>query len=274
MIEATGGARGEWLPGYRIKILDGNHFAATERRIKELRAKGAGPLPGFGLVVLDPRLRMAIDVVCVEDGHAQERSRTDALLATVEAKDLWIDDRNFCTAGLLKGIAARGGFFITREHSGNAPCRLAGGREPAGRVETGEVNEQQIVLISAGSELPARRVGLRLDKPTRDGARFLDLLTNLPDSVPAEVIARPYRRRWTIETAFQELERSLGERSRRWAIPRRRCSPSARRWSPTTCSPQSRPASAESTDPRKSTKRSPPSTSRWMSAKACQPSSG
>ena len=31
------------LPGYRIKILDGNHLAATEHRIKELRTIRPGP---------------------------------------------------------------------------------------------------------------------------------------------------------------------------------------------------------------------------------------
>ena len=34
------------LPGYRVRILDGNHLAATEHRIKELRTMCAGALPG------------------------------------------------------------------------------------------------------------------------------------------------------------------------------------------------------------------------------------
>ncbi|MBI5485742.1 MAG: hypothetical protein HY905_00255 [Deltaproteobacteria bacterium] len=59
-IEATGGALPPLFPGYRTKILDGNHLAATQRRIKPLRGCKAGPLPGFGLVVLDPALMLAI----------------------------------------------------------------------------------------------------------------------------------------------------------------------------------------------------------------------
>ncbi len=39
-----------------------------------LRAIGAVALPGKSLVVLDPELRLAINVFPCEDGHAQERS--------------------------------------------------------------------------------------------------------------------------------------------------------------------------------------------------------
>lgn len=42
------------LPGYRVKVLDGNHLGKTQRRIKPLRDVAAGPLPGQALVVLDP----------------------------------------------------------------------------------------------------------------------------------------------------------------------------------------------------------------------------
>src|SRR4051812_21918688 len=53
VIMSMGGERAAWLPGYRIKILDGNHLAGTEHRLKELRAIGAGALPGKAPVVLD-----------------------------------------------------------------------------------------------------------------------------------------------------------------------------------------------------------------------------
>src|SRR5678815_1851647 len=42
------------LPGYELRIVDGNHLAATEHRLKELRVTRSGPLPGQALVVLDP----------------------------------------------------------------------------------------------------------------------------------------------------------------------------------------------------------------------------
>ena len=49
-----------------------------------------------------------------------------------------------------------------------------------------------------------------LDEPTRDGDTEINVLTNLPaKDAHAEVIANLYRRRWAIETAFQELEATL-----------------------------------------------------------------
>ena len=49
-----------------------------------------------------------------------------------------------------------------------------------------------------------------LDQPTRDGDTEIHLLTNLPaKDARAKVIAELYRKRWTIETAFEELEATL-----------------------------------------------------------------
>ncbi len=76
------------LPGYRIKILDGNAIAATEHRLKVLRDISSAPLPGQSLVVLDPSLMLAVDVFPCEDGHAQERSLFDEVLPTVEQDDV------------------------------------------------------------------------------------------------------------------------------------------------------------------------------------------
>ncbi len=58
------------------------------------------------------------DVFPCENGHAQERSLFGAVLDTVEAGDLWIEDRNFCTRAFLCEIDKRGAFFVTREHQG------------------------------------------------------------------------------------------------------------------------------------------------------------
>ena len=45
---------------------------------------------------------------CNEDGHAQERSLIPEVLQLVEADQLWIEDRNFCTLGLMFGMPRRG----------------------------------------------------------------------------------------------------------------------------------------------------------------------
>ena len=109
VVTAMGGERAAWLPGYHVKILDGNHLAGTEHRIKELRTIGAGALPGHALVVLDPQAMLVSDVFPCEDGHAQERSLLGSVLETVGPRDAWIADRNFCTTDFLFGIDRREG---------------------------------------------------------------------------------------------------------------------------------------------------------------------
>src|SRR5947209_6544537 len=65
--------RAAGLPGYGIEILDGHHLAGAERRLKGLRAIGAGALPGKAPVVPDPRAMPVTDVSPGEGGRARER---------------------------------------------------------------------------------------------------------------------------------------------------------------------------------------------------------
>jgi IS4 transposase len=211
IIDEVGGRRPLWLEGYRVRILDGSHLPGTEHRIKPLRFTRAAGLPGHSLVAFDPERMLVTDVVLCEDGHAQERSMTQDILEMVRPNDLWIKDRNFCTTGFLFGIASRGGSFVTRQHGSTLRCELVGERVPRGRSATGEVFEQEARLGDGeGGILLVRRITVELDKATRDGDRAIHILTNLPEAVAdALEVAELYRKRWTLETAFQELESSL-----------------------------------------------------------------
>ena len=145
--DVQGGCR-PWLPGYRVKVLDGNCIAATEHRLQVLRTTAAGPLPGKALVVYDPAVEMAIDVFPCEDGHAQERALLGEVVPTVQAGDLWIMDRNFCVRAFLAGIEARAGTFLCRYHKGLPVTALAPARF-VGSIETGKVYEQQVEVLMA-----------------------------------------------------------------------------------------------------------------------------
>ena len=199
------------LRGYHTKILDGNHFSATEHRIEELRTIGDAPLPGKALVVLDPQLKLAIHVFPCEDGHAQERSLLRSFLECVEEGDLWIEDRNFCTLGFVFGIRSCKARFLVRQHA-KLPGRLRGRQKYRGRTATGRVYEQSMELTDpdTGGTLIVRRITVKLNQPTRDGDKEIHILTNLPQK-DANVlkVADLYRKRWTIETMFQELTETL-----------------------------------------------------------------
>jgi hypothetical protein len=198
------------IPGYRVRILDGNHLAASERRLNELRGRAPAPLPGQALVVYDAQLDRCTHLLSCEDGHAQERSLLPEALPLVQAHDVWIGDRNFCTTDFLFGIAAREAFFLIRQHGQTLHWKLLGQARAGGRTKTGAVFEQRVHLRDGhGNDLRCRRITIKLDKPTRDGDEEIHVLTNLPAAIDALTIARAYHKRWTIEVAFDKLATSL-----------------------------------------------------------------
>jgi hypothetical protein len=198
------------VPGYHVRFLDGNHLAATEHRLAELRSTWAAPLPGIVLAVLDQERLTVTDVLLTEDGQAQERSLLQAIYPLVRKKDIWVADRNFCTLGLLWNLFRRGGCFAIRQH-GNLPGTRLGKRQAKGRCETGYVYEQRLRLVTEeGDVFEVRRVTVALDEPTQDGDTEIHILTNLPaKKVTAAKVAEIYRKRWTIEGLFFEAAQTL-----------------------------------------------------------------
>jgi hypothetical protein len=207
LIEQLGGNREPWLRGYQVKLIDGNCLEASEHRLEVLRGVEAGALPGKSLVVYTPDQGLVSDVFPCEDGHAQERSLFGFVRKTVQAGDLWIADRNFCTRDFLCEIDRRGAGFIIRQHEG-LPFERVNVLRSVGRIETGHVAEQRVQVQDAqGGVHLFRRIQVKLDQATRDGDRVLYILTNVPlRKASAKRVARLYRKRWTLETAFQHLE--------------------------------------------------------------------
>ena len=199
------------LKGYRTRILDGNHLGKTHHRLGVLRGTAAGALPGQTLVLLDPERMLIDDVIPCEDGHAQERSLLDQVGPIIQKRDLVIDDRNFCTLAFLFLIKRRKACFITRRH-GRMPWEPIGKLRSMGRCETGRVFEQIIEICEPGTGhiTHIRCITVRLHTPTRDGDWEIHLLTNLPASkVSAIKVAQLYRKRWSLEEAFNELTTHL-----------------------------------------------------------------
>jgi hypothetical protein len=209
------------LPGYRVKLLDGNCIEKSEHRIKELRGIAAGPLPGKSLVVYDPVLRIPIDVFPCEDGHAQERSLLPSVLLKVVPKDAWVADRNFCTVEFTCGIHKRGASFIIRRHQ-NYPYESIGKEKCLGGSDTGTVYEQDIQVVDqTGTAYKFRRIRIELKNMTRDGDKEISIITNLSRrAANGKKIADLYRGRWKIETAFQELTRFLNSEIKSLGYPR------------------------------------------------------
>lgn len=205
------------LPGYRVKVLDGNHLTGTDHRLKETRVLNSSPLPGQALVVLDQQLRLIVDVVPCEDAHAQERSLLGEVLPSFHAGDLVIADRNFCCTRFVFGLRDRDAALLIRQHASTlSGKKRKGKREYIGRCESGTVYEQQMQICNPQERDPEkqvmflRRITVVLDKPTRDGEKRIHLITTVPPETAGAIqLAELYLTRWNIERAFQEIEQAL-----------------------------------------------------------------
>jgi Transposase DDE domain len=205
------GVRVEPRPGYRMRVLDGNVLAGSDHRLTPLRRWLNACLPGKSLVVYEPGIGLVTDVVLCEDAYTQERALLTQILPRVQAHDLFIVDRNFCTTRFVFGISAANAALIVRQHRSTLPCEAIEGLTPAGNTQTGAVYEQRVRATDpeTGMALTLRRIEVRLHKKTRDGDDTIAVLTNLPAALTAVEIAEDYLVRWTIEKHFQFLTQSL-----------------------------------------------------------------
>ena len=51
-----------------------------------------------------------IDVFPCEDAYTQERALLEQVIERVEAQDVWIGDRNFCTSNFLTSLASKNAY--------------------------------------------------------------------------------------------------------------------------------------------------------------------
>jgi IS4 transposase len=206
------------LPGWQLRVLDGNHLPASEKRLGPLRGYRGAALPGQALVVYDPDCGLVTDILPCEDAHQSERAVVAALLESAQPGQLWMADRHFCTRTVLLAWEAAQASFLVREHGCHPRLAAEGEWRACGRTETGVVREQRIEVADAAAAW--RRIELILDTPTEAGERVIRLWTNLPERVDARQIARLYRRRWCVEGMFQRLEAALHSEIRSLGHPR------------------------------------------------------
>ncbi|MHC8325074.1 IS4 family transposase [Pseudomonas sp. LB1P83] len=194
------------LPGWQLRIVDGNHLPSSEKRLGALRRERGAARPGFSVVVYDPDLDQVVDLQPCEDAYASERVSVLPLLENASAGQLWMADRLYCTLPVMEACEDAGASFIIREPSKHPRLLQEGDWQEPVKVATGSVREQTIG-VKGGRQW--RRVELNLQSPTESGDTLLLFWSNLPDTISAEQIADLYRRRWSIEGMFQRLESVL-----------------------------------------------------------------
>jgi len=229
---------GTTLPGWRLRVLDGNHLPASEKRLAPLRGHRGAALPGQALVVHDPDSGLVTDLVAGEDAHQNERASVAPLLASAQPGQLWIADRPFCTRAILQGWDEAQAGFVVREHACHPQLLGQGDWRECGRTETGQVREQAIEVAPASPSASLtslrgiasrwRRIELALDTLTETGETVIRLWSNLPKEISAGQIAVLYRTRWRVERSrspgiegmFKRLESVLHSEIRSLGNPR------------------------------------------------------
>lgn len=211
------------LPGWQLRIFDGNHLPASEKRLAPLRGFRGAALPGHTLVVYDPDTALVCDIVACEDAHESERTGVDALIERAQARQVWIGDRHFCTRAILQGLAERGAGFIVREHARHPRLQATGPWSTPVDIDTGRVREQAIELAGPDDEEAPhcwRRIEIALHTPTDAGDETIVLWSNLPPQIDASILAQLYRKRWRIEGLFGRLESVLHSEIKTLGHPR------------------------------------------------------
>lgn len=214
------------LPGWQLRVFDGNHLPASEKRLAALRGFRGAALPGHTLVVYDPDSALVCDIAACEDAHESERTVVMPLLEHAQPKQVWMGDRHFCTHAILQRLSQAGAGFIVREHSRHPRLAGFGPWSCYERIETGRVREQRIDLALEGdtqagqSGTSWRRIEIELGEPTESGDHVIGLWSNLPADIDAVTLARLYRKRWRIEGMFQRLESVLHSEIKSLGRPR------------------------------------------------------
>jgi hypothetical protein len=213
-LDALGTARPEPVPGYRLRVVDGNLLAATQRRLKPLRSHWSRGLPGRVLAVYEPAADLVTHAFLERDGHASERSRLPAVLALAGAGELWVADSHFCTHAAFAALRAAGAAFLVRQH-GAMTGELLGKRRSCGRTATGAVYEQSLRMMGGNDGVVVRRLTLELDTPTRGDDAQVHVLTDVPAAAAsAVVLVEAYRQR-----RFYEVAQTLNAEPHTLAYP-------------------------------------------------------
>jgi hypothetical protein len=215
VVVALKAERPEPIPGYRLRIGDGNVLGRSERRLGVLRGTNVAALPGQSVVLFDYATGLVSRILPCEDAHVSEKRLMLGLLPHLEPDDLFLGDSAYATQEFMQGIRDRKAGFLVRHHSSLKlrPAPKGKGTAPPKRVgtcRTGTIFEQS-VTISDGQTIRAVILERHASqKPLRNGKRTLTLLTNVPrKKASAKKLLALYLKRWKIEEAFRQLTQDL-----------------------------------------------------------------
>lgn len=203
-------------PGYEVYVVDGNCLAGTEKRLPVHANVTGAALPGKALVVFTPETHVVVAVLPCEAAYRPERELLKALSGLMAAGQVWLADRNFCTARFFAQAHAQQARGVVRHHA-QFPVIPETDWQAAEQDSAGQAVQERRVRHG---EQTYRQIQVALAKPTRSGETTVTLLTDLPAEISAAQIADLYLKRWTLETAFQQVEKYFQSEINTLAYPR------------------------------------------------------
>ena len=185
----------------RIYAVDGSALEALFRKLDALKDTPAGALAGKICTVIDLATRLPEQIWYTAEALAHDTNFLSKILSMAHAGVLWIFDRGFYDFTFFDDLMDRGAHFITRLKS-NAVFSIQ-----TVFCHTAQIRDRLILLGGANGSC---KHTLRLIE-VRFGSTWYSYLTSVldPASLPANVVADLYRRRWRIEEAFQVVKRLL-----------------------------------------------------------------
>jgi hypothetical protein len=198
------------LADFRLLAFDGKKLKYVTKRLKPLRGLKGSVFGGKLLVVQDLVTQHAVAAQAAADGESADNPLVPEAVARVRALPdprprLWVGDRAFCEFKTLNRLATAPDHFVVRF---NSACGFH--RDSQVKVRTGTDGDGRPYRDEVGwlgqADHP-QRVRVRMITVTRPDADLFVIVTSLEDAqryLAADLLTL-YRRRWGIETMFQQV---------------------------------------------------------------------
>jgi hypothetical protein len=193
--------------GFEAVVIDGKKIKNAAARLKPTRGYSGALLGAKALVALSVRSGLAIAMSDSLDGEANDLALIEELLPQVRAgigrAILWLGDRQFGNGKTVGRLCDRpGDHFVVRVKEG----LVFQGQTPRERVD-----DQKRPVIDEIGRFGSGKHALTLRRITLvrsgEGEENVVLLTDLLDQKRFDALdlLKLYRRRWGIETVFQQV---------------------------------------------------------------------
>ena len=214
--EMVGSTLPKSLDGHWVLGFDGKKIKHVAQRLKPLRDLEGKIYGGKLLVVQDFSTRMAVATEAVADGEAADNPLVPGAVARVRALEskrprLWVGDRAFCGYKLM-GLLSEGGDGFVIRFNRSCDFHLDSQVSPrVGKDDQGRnYREEWGWLGKPGHPNRIRVRRITIEKPGDPLIIVTSLLA--ADLYPAADLLTLYRKRWGIETMFQQVVQTFNLR--------------------------------------------------------------